>query len=92
MTSGRTVSSSPANTSYRRLDRSFWPPASRWRHGRALLAEHKATADKSQPLPGIAAHFSRYAGLFAFTVIGIVLFDVFQAFFDYGAYKTWDDE
>ena len=34
------------------------------------------------------AHFSRYSGLLAFTVIGIVLFDVFQAFFDYGAYKS----
>jgi hypothetical protein len=47
-----------------------------------------ATVDKPQPVDGIAAHFSRYAGLFAFAVIGIVLFDVFQAFFDYGAYKT----
>ena len=48
----------------------------------------QATVDKPRPVPGIAAHFSRYAGLFAFTVIGIVLFDVFQAFFDYGAYKS----
>ena len=48
----------------------------------------QATVDKPQALPGIAAHFSRYAGLFAFTVIGIVFFDVFQAFFDYGAYKS----
>jgi hypothetical protein len=52
--------------------------------GRAQMA----TVDKPQPVTGIAAHFSRYAGLFAFTVIGIVLFDIFQAFFDYGAYKT----
>jgi hypothetical protein len=51
--------------------------------GRAQMA----TADKPQPVAGIAAHFSRYAGLFAFTVIGIVLFDIFQAFFDYGAYN-----
>jgi hypothetical protein len=47
-----------------------------------------ATVDKPRPVGGIAAHFNRYAGLFAFTVIGIVLFDVFQAFFDYGAYKA----
>jgi hypothetical protein len=47
-----------------------------------------ATVDKPHPFPGIVAHFNRYAGLFAFTVIGIVLFDLFQAFFDYGAYKT----
>lgn len=47
-----------------------------------------ATVDKPRPVDGIAAHFNRYAGLFAFTVIGIVLFDVFQAFFDYGAYKA----
>lgn len=52
--------------------------------GRAQIA----AVDTPQPAAGIAAHFSRYAGLFAFTVIGIVLFDVFQAFFDYGAYKT----
>jgi hypothetical protein len=46
-----------------------------------------AKVDKSQPVAGLAAHFSRYAGLFAFTVIGIVLFDIFQAFFDHGAYS-----
>jgi len=38
--------------------------------------------------PGMEAHFSRYAGLFVCTVVGVVLFDVFQAFFDYGAYKV----
>ncbi len=48
----------------------------------------KATVNKPQAVPGLAAHFSRYAGLFAVTVIGIVFFDVFQAFFDYGAYRN----
>jgi uncharacterized membrane protein YidH (DUF202 family) len=50
--------------------------------GRAQMA----ALDTPKPAGGIAAHFSRYAGLFAFTVIGIVLFDIFQAFFHYGAY------
>lgn len=54
----------------------------------SAFGRKQTTAPESQPLPGITAHFSRYAGLFACTVIGIVLFDVFQAFFDYGAYKT----
>lgn len=47
-----------------------------------------APVDKPRPLPGMAAHFNRYAGLFAFVVVGIVFFDIFQAFFDYGAYKS----
>ena len=51
--------------------------------GRAQTALYKPPA-----LPGIAGHFARYSGLFACTVVGIVLFDVFQAFFDYGAYRT----
>ena len=54
---------------------------------RAFGRTQMATVDRPQPVPGIAAHFSRYAGLFAFTVTGIVLFDVFQAYFDYGAYR-----
>jgi hypothetical protein len=52
-----------------------------------------AAGDEPQPVKGVADHFSRYAGLFAFTVIGVVLFDIFQAFFQYGAYglgKTKD--
>ena len=40
-----------------------------------------------QSPPSLVAHFSRYAGLFAWIVIGIVVFDLFQAFFDYGFYK-----
>ena len=37
--------------------------------------------------PGLAAHFNRYAGVFAWVVIGVVVFDLFQAFFDYGFFK-----
>jgi hypothetical protein len=51
-------------------------------------ARRAQECDKPRRLSGIGAHFNRYAGLFAFTVIGIVVFDLFQAFFDYGAYKT----
>jgi hypothetical protein len=50
--------------------------------GRAEMA----AVDQPQPLPGIVAHFSRYAGLLALTLLGVLVFDVFQAFFDYGAY------
>ncbi|NGO50298.1 hypothetical protein [Allomesorhizobium camelthorni] len=50
--------------------------------GRAQMV----AVDEPQPVAGMADHFSRYAGLLAFTVIAIVLFDIFQAFFDYGAY------
>ncbi len=54
----------------------------------ALDRAKAAPADQRDRLPGIVAHFNRYAGLFAFTLIGVVLFDLFQAFFDYGAYKS----
>ena len=36
----------------------------------------------------LAEHFNRYAGLFASIVIGIVVFDLFQAFFEIGFYKS----
>jgi hypothetical protein len=40
------------------------------------------------PIAEITAHFHRYAGLLAAIVIGVVLFDVLQAFFDYGFYRN----
>ena len=45
-----------------------------------------AKLDEPQRVEGIAALFSRFAGLFALVLIGIVLFDICQAFFQYGAY------
>lgn len=36
---------------------------------------------------GMEAHFSHYAGLFACVLMGVVLFDICQAFFDYGGYQ-----
>jgi hypothetical protein len=45
-----------------------------------------AKLDESQRFEGTTALFSRYAGLFAFVLIGTVLFDICQAFFQYGAY------
>lgn len=41
-----------------------------------------------RPPSSLAEHFNRYAGLFASIVIGIVLFDLFQAFFEIGFYKN----
>jgi hypothetical protein len=56
--------------------------------GTWLSAASRAQAGNPGRRPRIIDHFDRYTGLFAFTVLGIVLFDVFQGFFDYGAYKT----
>lgn len=53
----------------------------------SAFGRKEASANRREPQPGIAAHFSRYAGLFVCIVVGVVLFDVFQAFFDYGAYQ-----
>jgi hypothetical protein len=41
-----------------------------------------------RPAPGLVANFNRYTGLFASVVIGVVVFDLLQAFFDYGFFRS----
>jgi hypothetical protein len=51
--------------------------------GRAQMA----AVEEPRPVRGLADHLNRHAGLLTLTVIVILLFDIFQAFFDHGAYK-----
>jgi hypothetical protein len=46
------------------------------------------TLADAHPLSGMLVHFNRYAGLFAWIVIGLVVYDLLQAFFDYGFYRS----
>ena len=47
-----------------------------------------AKLDEPQRVDGIAAHFSRYAGLFAFVLIGIVLFDILPGILSIRSLRT----
>jgi hypothetical protein len=52
----------------------------------AFSRAEMATADRPRPFPGMAAHLYRYAGVLFLIALGVVLFDVCQAFLDYGTF------
>ncbi len=51
------------------------------------LRRRRGQATDGPLLDRVATHFERYAGLFVGVVVVIILYDVFQAFFDYGYFK-----